>query len=722
MKTTQLESRFLLRKATPQRSQNRMMKNYLPLLAFLFLSSFAINLSAQTTGDYRSIQDGEWNSRSTWQRFDGFDWFTPTGGQGVPKAEAGQITIQSGTSVTNTTGPALTVTTLTIESGGQLSIGSGRQFTVNDGTNENDLTINGTLSLAGTLVINGKCLIGTGGSLSGSATAQITVNGTMENQNTIDFNGLATAFLFNPGGSYDHAREGGIIPTATWDATSNCFLSGITENVPTGLNQTFGNFIWNSAGVTGDLPFGDAEMILLGNLEFRNTGTGQIAFNQEKLSVPGDLILSGGNLLLASMDVSRTFEVGANFSMSAGALAISDGSNSGILNIAGNFEHTGGTISHPVGTGANSEINFNGTALQTFTGGGIYSGPIDFNVLSGAILTFGALIDIVDLRGTSGDFTNFGTLMGHFLVDNTDGDDEGILLAEGKALINEGTVAPGNSVGTLVIVGDFISYGTLSMEIEDLFIYDQIIVTGTATINGTVAPEFIAYTPAIGNVFDLIAAPTFVTPPTPGLSITPASTVGNYNAPSGDLEITAVFPIQLLSFTGKRVDDVIELQWRTATEENNDYMAVERADHDFEFREIGRVAGVGTTTEAQDYEFIDESPLDGANYYRLRQVDIDGKVEYHPVIYVDFVAPSQSRALRAFPNPARDLIRASWASGQDEMAGLRLFNGHGQLIRSYRVNGANGTFELPLEDLAAGMYYLHLQQGSKREQLRFVKY
>lgn len=292
---------------------------------------------------------------------------------------------------------------------------------------------------------------------------------------------------------------------------------------------------------------------------------------------------------------------------------------------------------------------------------------------------------------------------------------------ENKALTNNGTVAPGNSVGTLVIIGDFISIGTLNMEIEGESSFDRIIVTGNADVTGTMAPEFtMMYTPDPNDDFNLITAATY-SGTISTLSVTPASFSCTYNN-MGTLEFQMVLPIQLLSFSGQRQEDAIQLNWRTATEQNNDYMAVERAGSDFQFIEIGRVRGVGTTTEPQHYQFLDTAPLDGANYYRLRQVDFDGGTEYHPVIYVDYIETSRAASLQVFPNPAQDRIRAAWQAGNDAPAQLRLFNASGQLLQSFRVNGDNGTYELPVDALSPGIYYLHLNQGNTNEQIRFVKH
>lgn len=187
------------------------------------------------------------------------------------------------------------------------------------------------------------------------------------------------------------------------------------------------------------------------------------------------------------------------------------------------------------------------------------------------------------------------------------------------------------------------------------------------------------------------------------------------------VKVDQILPIRLAYFVGKRVAEGIELNWQTVLEENNDYMALERSADGIDFREIGRVKGVGSTTEPQYYTYLDATPKSGSNYYRLRQVDLDGTEEYHPVIYVDFADPSTSLKLQVFPNPGTEHIRVSWPVDKKQEAVIRIFNLSGQQLATYRIPGEHATFEFPVNDLAAGMYNIVLTRGSSQESVRFVK-
>ncbi len=94
-------------------------------------------------------------------------------------------------------------------------------------------------------------------------------------------------------------------------------------------------------------------------------------------------------------------------------------------------------------------------------------------------------------------------------------------------------------------------------------------------------------------------------------------------------------PIQLLRFTAKALGSTVELDWSTATEENNDYFNIQRSIDGNEFVDIGRVKGAGTSYSQIDYHYADTQPLPGLVYYRLKQTDFDLKSTYSDMVSVD---------------------------------------------------------------------------------------
>ncbi len=108
-------------------------------------------------------------------------------------------------------------------------------------------------------------------------------------------------------------------------------------------------------------------------------------------------------------------------------------------------------------------------------------------------------------------------------------------------------------------------------------------------------------------------------------------------------------PVTLSSFVGRTDLSRIALSWSTASELNFDYFDVERSADAIDFMSIGKVTGHGTSNVRNDYSLVDEKPLIGKNYYRLKSVDFDYYTEYFKVIAVDF---SGEKSFMISPNPS----------------------------------------------------------------------
>ncbi|MEM6804615.1 MAG: S8 family serine peptidase, partial [Bacteroidota bacterium] len=114
-----------------------------------------------------------------------------------------------------------------------------------------------------------------------------------------------------------------------------------------------------------------------------------------------------------------------------------------------------------------------------------------------------------------------------------------------------------------------------------------------------------------------------------------------------------IFPVEYLSFTGKAVNQHIQLKWETLQEINNDYFAVEKRIGN-SFINIGERVGAGNVQALNTYSFIDESPQIGSNIYRLKQVDFDGEFEYSQILEIVVNPEELGLSTRLYPNPAKE--------------------------------------------------------------------
>lgn len=174
-------------------------------------------------------------------------------------------------------------------------------------------------------------------------------------------------------------------------------------------------------------------------------------------------------------------------------------------------------------------------------------------------------------------------------------------------------------------------------------------------------------------------------------------------------------PVELVSFIGTAKDNQVELSWATESELNNDYFEVLRSLDGEDFEAIGRVEGSGNSSELSDYSFVDKSPAQGANFYKLRQVDFDGTEETHYVIKVDNDFVRANVTMTIYPNPATsDNLNFTILSGDNHTPmSIEIVNLLGEVL--YRTTIDPGfTFDGEIatdEGMKSGLYFVILRQG-----------
>jgi hypothetical protein len=173
-----------------------------------------------------------------------------------------------------------------------------------------------------------------------------------------------------------------------------------------------------------------------------------------------------------------------------------------------------------------------------------------------------------------------------------------------------------------------------------------------------------------------------------------------------------VLPVELLSLTGTDEGDAVAVRWTSLTEHNSDYYILERSADAEHFQSIGTVEAAGESQQRIDYTFLDRTPLIGANYYRLKQVDLDGAYEHTPSVVVFFGKEAPVLNV-AFEMPAPGT------------AYLQILDVHGKVVRDRDVDFGKGpqTLSLRVQDLTPGTYDLRLlttANGGPRN-VRFLK-
>ncbi|RQO29672.1 hypothetical protein DBR32_15550 [Taibaiella sp. KBW10] len=183
-------------------------------------------------------------------------------------------------------------------------------------------------------------------------------------------------------------------------------------------------------------------------------------------------------------------------------------------------------------------------------------------------------------------------------------------------------------------------------------------------------------------------------------------------------QVTCPLPVSLISFSADKQNNKVDLQWITASEENNWGFEIERSADSKDWTLIGAVrslSSTGTTHFQSLYKYADLEPLEGDNFYRIKQKDYDGKFTYSPVRLVTF---SQVGALSLFPNHTRESVTIKGLKGA---ASISIYNTKGQLV--YSAKGHEGSMLLNLKQLPAGIYICTVADtnGSQIAKLTIVK-
>lgn len=161
----------------------------------------------------------------------------------------------------------------------------------------------------------------------------------------------------------------------------------------------------------------------------------------------------------------------------------------------------------------------------------------------------------------------------------------------------------------------------------------------------------------------------------------------------------SLLPVEFSKFEGKKDGKKVAIQWQTASEINNDRFEIERSSDARKFETIGSVKGEGNSLKLNDYSFMDDAPLNGINYYRLKQVDIDGKSAYSRMLSVKM----SNQNVRITPTSTFDYVTVS--TGDQSSIILRSVNG--QVMN--RQSDSEGNFTVDMANYPQGIYFMTIE-------------
>ncbi|WP_345073743.1 T9SS type A sorting domain-containing protein [Hymenobacter fastidiosus] len=188
----------------------------------------------------------------------------------------------------------------------------------------------------------------------------------------------------------------------------------------------------------------------------------------------------------------------------------------------------------------------------------------------------------------------------------------------------------------------------------------------------------------------------------------------NYLVPN--IEPQSPLPVELVTFTAKLRNRAVVLNWATASETNNRGFEVQRSQTGTEdsFTTILTKAGVGTTTVRTSYEATDAQPLAGLSYYRLKQIDLDGKTTTTRPVAIRTSLGDVS----LFPNPTQGSVIIQLPEGSTDNLLVRIMDLTGRQIQTSRLNAAG---QLNTDNLKSGTYIVIIGEGAQTVTKKLVK-
>jgi len=209
---------------------------------------------------------------------------------------------------------------------------------------------------------------------------------------------------------------------------------------------------------------------------------------------------------------------------------------------------------------------------------------------------------------------------------------------------------------------------------------------------------------------------------------TPVGTGGGVNTGVGTVSVNGIstfspwvlvasgnpLPIELVNFTSACETKCINLNWATASEINNDYFTVQRSPDGENFEDILKIGGAGNSNEMRNYSTVDNSPLTGTSFYRLKQTDYNGSFTISPVIVSDCGA-SGFNIISVIPDPNSKITRLFFNTTQQTNYNIAVYDllGNKLISTNNHADSGNNEVEINCYGLGQSVYLIVLSNNSQ---------
>jgi hypothetical protein len=186
-----------------------------------------------------------------------------------------------------------------------------------------------------------------------------------------------------------------------------------------------------------------------------------------------------------------------------------------------------------------------------------------------------------------------------------------------------------------------------------------------------------------------------------------------------DANNLGALPIELISFNAAWLQKgkTAQLDFKTDKESGICCFDIEKSADGFIFHSIGSLSAKNISG-IQSYSFIDANATGKNQFYRIKIKGIAGQLDYSNIQQLQY---DKATEILVFPNPTTDVLQLQLNKAYNKM-NVQVFNASGQLVKQLIVPASNQTITIPVQTLATGKYWLHLQSGGEKQVLQFVKH
>jgi hypothetical protein len=174
-----------------------------------------------------------------------------------------------------------------------------------------------------------------------------------------------------------------------------------------------------------------------------------------------------------------------------------------------------------------------------------------------------------------------------------------------------------------------------------------------------------------------------------------------------------ILPVDLLDLTAYLANEKTVLQWSTSKEKDLNSFDIESSNNGIDFKKIGVVYAIGNTSNTSKYSFTDDAAFVDVKYYRLKQVDKDGKYSYSKIVSVH--QNNKNDEIGIFPNPVADLLILQAKGITKNSLDIELINMQGQTVKRAYFNQGSTICYIETNNIANGTYFVAVSDGTTKK-------